>query len=109
MSAAHVDVVILLGVEPAPADRTDALDPLELLSVHLVQRLLVVDGRGVKVERRDAVEHLLAVGLLARKGGAAVSRVPLPGPGTSVSGLLAGNQVRVDRNQVGRKVLEKTR
>ena len=106
MSAAHMDIVILLGVEAASTDRANALDPLELLPVHLVQRLLVVDGRGVKVERGDAVEHLLAVGLLAREAAPTVSRVPLPGPSISVSGLLAGNQVRVEWNKAGREVLK---
>ena len=58
MPAAHVNVVILLGVETAAADRAVALHPLELLAVHLLQRLLVVDGGGVEVECRYAVECL---------------------------------------------------
>jgi len=58
MPAAHVNVVILLGVEAAATDCAVALHPLELLAVHLLQRLLVVNGGSVEVERRYAVKCL---------------------------------------------------
>ena len=102
MPAAHVDVVILLRVQPAAAHGTVALDSLELFSVDLLQRFLVVDGGRVEVEGRDAVEHLLAVGLRTRDRSSAVARDP------RLDGVpLFGQQdVGVDGDEVSRKILK---